>query len=745
MGRFRIVMYFNTLSNDRKVLLLTTVLLIFTNLFILLDVPILRLVFGILFYSTIPGALILGILNLGNSRTIVMFILSWGLSISFIIFSGLFLNYLYPLFGYNAPLSTNSVVISFDIIILILIGAIILRNNSNFFIDLPDFNIDTMEKIYLLLPGFFPLFGILGIYIMNAKDNNVILMALHLLIVAYVIFMSLNHNRVSDRVYAPLLFLISITLVLLLGLRSNHIIGADVHAEYYVFQQTVQNGQWGIILNSTLDACLSISILPTVYQSLLGIDPPYIFNVLYPILFSVCPLVIYVISSKYIKCNYAFLASTFFISQNSFLWTAAGPRSRIAVLFFALAVMVLFSDDLDEKCKKLLFIIFASSCIVSHYSTTYIFFFLLLGMFLGIQIIRWMSLSEKRPINYKYQMNEYSVSCSLLKPHFTSGMLVLLFVAIFLWYSQITGVAFDPGVKFVERSILSLHDLFVLESRHDEVQAILGKGLESKGIAQWIEFIVVWIAIAFIAIGVLTTLARYRQCVSLDDTLNKEFHSNLLYRRLDAEFFTVSVICCAFLVVSIAMPYVLIGYGIQRTFFQMMVVLSLFFVIGGITIAELLHFPRRGHLLVLFVLITFFMSITGVTYQIFDDSRSMIFNSDIDTFDVFYIYDEEIFGALWLKKFSNETIKIYSDNLGERRLVSQGGLIRVPVYAPSIVEILKASHGSLEDGYIYLRHTAIIDGKLLDQNYMWHNISDYQNEILTRNLIYSNNGSQVWL
>ncbi len=243
----------------------------------------------------------------------------------------------------------------------------------------------------------------------------------------------------------------------------------------------------------------------------------------------------------------------------------------------------------------------------------------------------------------------------------------------------------------------------------------------------------------------LTTLARYRQCVSLDDTLNKEFHSNLLYRRLDAEFFTVSVICCAFLVVSIAMPYVLIGYGIQRTFFQMMVVLSLFFVIGGITIAELLHFPRRGHLLVLFVLITFFMSITGVTYQIFDDSRSMIFNSDIDTFDVFYIYDEEIFGALWLKKFSNETIKIYSDNLGERRLVSQGGLIRVPVYAPSIVEILKASHGSLEDGYIYLRHTAIIDGKLLDQNYMWHNISDYQNEILTRNMIYSNNGSQVWL
>ncbi len=736
-------------KNNFLLLTLLLLLLVLSNIFIFLDILVLRLVFGIIFYSIIPGALILSILNLGKVRSVVSFILSWGLSISLIIFSGLLINYLYPLFGYKAPLSTNSLVISFNIIILVLILTVFWRGNSNYFTNIFDFHIGAREKIYLLLPAFFPFAGILGIYIMNTKDNNALLIVLHLLIVAYVIFISLNHERVPERVYAPLIYLISISLVLLLPLRSNHLIGVDVHAEYYIFQQTVQIGHWSVIHNRPLDACLSISILPAVYQSFLGIDPEHTFKILYPILFSVSPLVIYVISNKYMEGSYAFLASVFFMSQNSFLWTAAGPRSRLAVLFFALALMVLFSDEVDDIRKRLLFIIFALSCIVSHYSTAYIFFILLLSMLLGMRIIRWVCLSGKSPINYKNHLNghsnslkiTYELSCSLLRPHFTSGMLVIIFIAIFLWYSQITGAAFDYGVKFIEQSLLSLQNLFVIESRDDEVQAIFGQHLESEGIARRIEFIFVWLAIAFIAIGVLTTLARYCKCVAHDDALNKGFYSSLFYRRLDVEFFTASVICSALLVISIALPFVLKGYSMQRTFFQTMVVLSIFFVIGGITIAEVLHFPKRGHLMVLFVLITFFMSITGVTYQILGDPRSIIFNTDVDAFDSFYIYDQETLSAKWLGKKIEPESNVYADFSGHSRVVSQGLISIYSTY--NIVRYFERDTNL--NGYIYLRKYNIADGKLIgprpneEQDFI-----RYLDRISINDKLYGSGASEIW-
>lgn len=742
-GPFRMVIYKKRLC-IQTALLLVTVLLILTNIFIFLDVSILRVVFGLVFYSIVPGALILGILNLGEARHVVRLILSWGLSISFIIIVGLLINYLYPLLGYNTPLSINSLVITISIIVLILIGAVFWRNKSNSFIDLSNFNMDVREKVYLFLPAFFPFFAILGMYIMNTKDNNFMLMALHLLIVAYVIFISLNHNQVPERVYAPMIFLISISMVLLLGLRSNHIIGTDVHTEYYIFQQTVQNGQWDIILNSTLDACLNISILPAVYQSFLGIDPEYTFKILYPVLFSVCPLIIYIIVSKYIKSGYAFLASVFFLSQQSFLMTAVGPRSRLAVMFFALAIMVLFSDELDEINKRVLFITFTFSCIVSHYSTTYIYFFLLLGMLIGTKIIHWMCLSGRLQLIYKNQSKRFlksskinqEISCLSLKPHFGTGMLVFVFVAIFLWYSQITGVAFDQGVRFFERSLLSLQDFFIIESRHEGVQGALGQNLGDKGIPQRIEFVFSWLAIVFIGIGVLNTLARYRQCVALDDTPTRVPPSSLLYRRFDVEFFVASVICSAILVISVALPFVLKGYGMQRTFFQMMVILSLFFVIGGIAIAESLRFRKRGHLLVLFVLVTFFMCTTGVIYQILDEPRSMIFNSGGDSeFDIYYIYDQEILSARWINDYASEEFNIFRDHFGGTRLTSQGGVLNSRY----------SSDMNSQGGYIYLRYTNVVYKKWLASNYKWVDITNYRDNLGQRNLVYNNGGAEMWI
>ena len=157
--------------------------------------------------------------------------------------------------------------------------------------------------------------------------------------------------------------------------------------EYYFFRTTLSNLHWSVFEHSILDACLAISLLPTIYQSILNMHSEFLFEIIYPLIYSVSPLIIYVISKKYVEEGYAFLASCFFMFQVNFLWTGPNARTNTGILFFALAMLVLFSDKIDPLKKRILFIVFMASCMVSHYATTYIFFFILLGAFVGMEIL----------------------------------------------------------------------------------------------------------------------------------------------------------------------------------------------------------------------------------------------------------------------------------------------------------------------------------------------------------------------
>jgi uncharacterized membrane protein len=709
-------------SNAKKYLLFMLLFLLTIDLSVILDIPIFKQFLGFIFLTFVPGLLILYLLKLNMLGLTEKVVLSVGLSISFLMFSGLLINWVYPAFGYDTPLSRNSLLISFSVIVLILVIIAYLRNQDIFKLSdsqLKTLRLSTKEKAFLFLPAFFPPLSILGMHIMNTTDNNAMLMVLLFLIPAYAIFISVKHKQVPDRIYPPIIFLTSISLVLLLGLRSNHIIGVDIHTEYYLFQQTVQNGQWQILLNCTYDSCLSISILPTTYQCFLSIDSEYLMKILYPLLFSVSPLVVYIISQKYIGNFYASLASLFFMSQYYFLWAAFSPRTVLAILFFALSVMVLFHRVLTDFNKKLLFIIFAASCIVSHYSTTYIFFLALLLSWLGMQIIPRTISSQRKP--------------TLI----TFGSVVLFFVMLFFWYSQITGVTFDSGVSFIISTLKSLQKFFILESRGEEVAVAFGTGLGEKGIPPKINFVFSWLTVAFIAIGVLGTLARYRHTVAFaTETEGKT--SGFLSQKLDAEFFILSLVCSSFLVTSVALPYVSVGYGMDRAYCQMMAVLSPFFVIGGIMIASLFR-AKWAYLVILVVLIPYFICQTGTTYQIFGFPGAMTLNSEGQQYDVFFVHNQETSAAKWLRDYTQEGTKIYVDYGGGIRLLSQGG-IRSSVYPGAFIE----EHKPLEGGYIYLRYCGTVDDKLVDKYYQWHDIAEYQEEFIMRDLIYNNGGSEIW-
>lgn len=695
---------------DKNVFTLLIFLFICFNLLIIFDIPLFRQIVGFLFLTIIPGFLILQSLRLNNLNFTERFILTIGLSISFLFMFGLIINNLLLSFSYNTPLAIMPLLISLNAVLIIFI-LLDFRELKNLSLYIPNTSLTASEKIFLVIPILLPALSVFGVHIMNSVCNNSILLFLLALIVSYTILVCFFNQKFPARLYPVVIFFISLSLLLLLSLRSNHIIGSDTHSEYYYFKNTIDNLHWHIHGNTLFDATLSISLLPSIYQSILNLDPEFLFKILYSLLYSITPLSIYILSRRYIEDSYAFIASIFFMFQYNFLMTAANSRTNIAILFFALSIMILFNDKISLVKKRILFIVFLFSIIVSHYSTAYIFFFIIFCTYIVIGLL---------PEKYRGNKN---ISFTII---------ILFFVSIFFWYSQVIEIAFSSGVTFIINTINNFNNMFLSDSRGGGVPALIGEDISSKGIPHKIQFISTWLTFLLIGVGIFTIVKYIQGMAFLKLSYNKP---DFLRKNFDVEYSLISIICIGLLISMIVLPYISIGYGIQRLYGFTMVILSIYFVIGGIAISRKI---KISPLIVIFiVLIPYFFSITGITYDIFGSPRSVILNSSGIEFDLMYVHDQENYAAKWLKENFKNEYNIYSDLYGTARLMSQAGL-------SSLYISFSMNDNTIKDGYIYLRYTAVANSKLLTTENQWLNISECPQLFSGRNKIYGNGGSEVY-
>jgi len=734
--------------------ILVIMLLVLTVLAVILNIPVLRQVFGFIFLTFIPGFLFLSILKLNRLGLIEKIVLSVGLSVAFLMLFGLALNGSLLAIGYTKPLSTASLLISFSTATIILAVISYIRNKDIAF-TFSSLKLTTGEKAFLIVPALFPLLSIVGMRIMNLTNNNVILMLLLVMIPVYVIFISFFNRHASERVYPTAIFLISISLLLMYSLRSNHIIGSDVHVDYFIFLTTMDNFKWSQLGFPTLDSCLSVSMLPAVYQIFLNIDPEYLYKLFPSLIVSILPLAVYLLSKKYIGSFYAFLASFFFMSQTVFLWTPSYARTNIAILFFSLAVLVMFHDGISEFVKRMLFIIFAACIVLSHYGVTYATFFTLLLTWLGMQILPKIISRTKAPettpagshiINkdppvLPFQrgsprgsdaMTDTVLALEPSQPQLRRGLtitLVTLFLAmLFFWYSQIIGPTFSSGVRFIQKSFTTWRWLLIEDTGGGVVQAAMGKTLAYTGVPQRIEFVISWLTILFVAIGLLAMIIKFKGMVSTPGFRHEK--PNFLLKKFELEYLVLSIVCFLLLVVMVAVPHVSKYYGSARTYFQMVVPLSIFFVIGGIEVAR--YLKSRPQWLILAVLLPYFLSTTGMMCQVFNYPRAITLNSEGPRYGM-YISDAESYAAKWVKEYSEEGITINAHHFARDLLISQAQLAPRGFKEYRLSELV----GDREvDGYIYLRYLDIVDGGLK---------REYPGLFAASNKIYDNSKSEVYL
>src|SRR3989339_192772 len=330
--------------------------LLIINTLIIFDVNFiyLRQILGFLFLITVPGIVLMLCFKIRNIDFWEYLVYTVGLSISFIMFAGLIVNWTLPWLNItDKPLSLFPILICFNIFLIIL-GIIAYKINKDFKprdFTLPKF--DTLNNIFFTIPMFFPVLSILGAFLLNNHGPNILTMIMLGGIAVYVLLLTIFRKRWDKNIWPWAIWMIGLSILLSWWLRSWYVSGVDSNLEFLVFQLTKNNSFWSINnYRNAYNAMLSLTILPTILSNLSNTENHFVFKLLFQFLFSLVPLIM------------------FFIIQPYFI--AIQIRQAIAFVFFSLLFLIYLEKDLSLPTHKLFFVIFGISMIVSHYSTSYI-------------------------------------------------------------------------------------------------------------------------------------------------------------------------------------------------------------------------------------------------------------------------------------------------------------------------------------------------------------------------------------
>lgn len=702
----------NNLSLKHQLFGIALIILI-TDLFITFDIPILRPAFGFLTFTLIPGFLIVAIMRLEKPGFTEKFVLSIGLSVAFLMFIGLIINQAYYALGYITPLSTYSLMISFSVIMFLMIFLIMYQaykrnNDQNFTIPTLDLKTET-EKILFIIPLIFPLLSVFGTYLMNTRDNNAVLLFLYFLIPVYVTLVAFLRDKVSNRVYIMAIVMIAVSLLLMKSLRSDYFLGMDIHEEHYVSQTISSLMHWDMryattySYDSVYNACLSVTILPATYFSLANIDMYKIFKIFYPLVYTIVPLIVYLISKKYVSGFYAFLASFFYMSQMHFIFNGLFPiRTGLAVFFVGLSFFVFLNENIQSIKKRILFIIFLISVIFSHYSTSYMLFIV---MFISLIIVFLMKI-------------RFKLSATL-----TTTVVVLFFSVIFLWYGQLTDVPFTSGVNMIKTTLINLNTFFFEEARNTEQLEVLSARHVTMEMPYKISYIVHMLSFFFVGVG--TIIVSY----------------NLLKgdRKFPTDYIVLSFVLLGVVFIALIIPFQ--NYDYQRSYMVVLLFLSPMFFVGGFTLLKFLN-ERLALWIIFSILALQFVCASFLIFQIFGIPYSAILNSEGERYNYYWFYDEEIASSMWLADNKEKRIGyggVYGDLLCGVKTIDKAG-IRCD---KNFFKINKTTQG-----YIYLRFQNVKEKKVrLNETYESEamvDLSKYSNLFIYKNKIYNNGGSEIY-
>ena len=684
-----------------------------------LGIPILRQVLGFLYLTFVPGILLLGILRINNLSTTETILYSVGLSLSFLMFTGTLINFLYPLIGISRPISEKPILftINFVTFILSVIYYLKLKGASEPYTLSLNWLLHSSNLALLLL-----LFSsILGTLFLNYYGNNLLLLVCFAAISIIPILVALD--KVSARIYPFAIWIIALCLVLYNSLYGDYTRLTDNFVEFYLVQNTLQNQIWDISIPNNVNAMPGVMIILPTYLLISRLSLVYLYKIIVPFLSSFIPLGLYIAFEKRFQPKIAFLSSFFFISMfNFFTWASITMKMCSSGIFLSLLVLLIMSKDSSINHKKALGIIFCFGLILSHYGTSYMF---MLALILSLTFLIVLKAAVK---NIDIQQNY----------HISSSFIACYMVFAIGWYMYITqSSSFESIVLNSKHFIDSITTEFIFAESYGK-QLLLGKFPLYLQILKYLYTI----AYLLILLGVTTSLL-------------KGFKEKKL-----SEFMLISLPFLLF----IPLPYLFgVGqYAGGRAFLIPCYFLSPFLVLGCLLQCFYKNWTKKGLVLAGVFLSIFFLFNSGFASEViwkYNVGPSVCVSApritgtgtieEKEYLNWRYPTAQDMEGAKWLSNFIDNCRVFCGYSPLWRELYLAGltpGHVKHKIGKAVTFQLHKGQRIA-KKSYIYLNSFNIETGKITEIKkhfHMFFNLNEFSEQLDSSNKIYTNGGSVIY-
>jgi uncharacterized membrane protein len=569
-------------------------------------------------------------------------------------------------------------------------------------------------------------------------------------------------------------------MLLMTSLRGWYITGHDIQQEYAVFELTKGHSDWNISrYRDAYNACLSITILPTMIWQVVRVDDPYVFKFFFQLLFALCPVFVYRISARHTTKALAIIAVIYFIAFPTYFTDMPFlNRQEIAFLFVAACVMSATNPLVSPRKIPIRIGIFSIGVVLSHYSTSYVYFGTLA---LGWLCYRsWLVLVKIRGKERQTPKTRLEANQLRMSPAITLLNVLVVLAGIILW----NGIATQTltGLRTTLTQAVDSLRGGSAESRSSDVSYSLFSTAtppESQLLAQYTKSTLAQTSAGSPAMVYhgkidierypiklasepnlpITTVGRWFVDIGFNvatfNSIVRAGAAKLLQvfvvvgllaaiisrkRRSRSYLELIALACAALMIVAlqVILPVISVDYGVLRAFLQALIVFGPFVAIGSSVI-----FRPLGEKWCLAAAsataLIFFLSLTGVFPQILGGYPPQLnLNNSGQYYDIYYLHPQEISAIQWLQASTGQIQpEVQMDGFTFSQLQTFTKITPVNDIFPTLLQ---------KGSYTFLGYTTVqgreasfsYDGDILTYKYPIGFLDS------TQDLVYSSNGAQIY-
>jgi uncharacterized membrane protein len=732
------------------------------NFFALSDFNFLYLstIYTFLYLCLFPGYLIKRLFKLERLTTFEALSFNAAFSIAFLLLVGISTNSL-SLLGVSHPLTKINSLMVFNLFTgLLLIANYFLKVKDDFSAKLSLSKLNYTHLPFYIIPALFPIVSILGARLLDNSGSNILTMILLGSIATYTMLVTVFSKLLKKFSFEIPIFLIAISLLFMFSLRSPYIIGWDIYQEFKVFTLTLTNQLWSMQnYEDPYNACLSITILPTLFHYFTKLNEPYVFKVLYQLLFALVPVTLFSLAKKYSTPLIAFISTFFFMSTlNFFLEMPALLRQEIAYLFFSLLLLTLFNKNIKALKRRIIFTILCIAIALSHYSTAYI----LIGLFsFSVVLLSLYKKFIKKPnpfVRESFGIDPFSV--------------IIFIVFTFLWLGIVTKTSgnimytIENTVSNINNSAQRTFNTTIL----DQLVFFPSVPNEQMLLQQTIDDTKKDFANNKFTFYSDTTSKTYTPVITHNDILPKSFSDEIsgvttfignsitkamklfillgfagvfvLWRKkvLPLEYTVLTAGFASALLLITSIPAISLFYPIGRLDQQILMLISVTTVLSLSWILRFIPYMIRMALIAFIFVIYFLYSTTFIPQVVGDKDPEIVLNNAGRYYNEIYMHKSEFASIHWLYANDKNNTPVFADLGSTEKIKAYGGNGYTYTYSyvfPSLLD---------KDGYVYsnyantLHDTGVIDIKVDRMEF------NYPTDFLenNKNVIYSNGETKIY-